>query len=175
MTADEPLSETMLTCIKVLEMVAALHQRGYERLRIEPGMSPSGMSWRCGITHAGNMDPDNGALCANSGGPEMAFYTSAAGDAFFDWDDAPGLDTEELADRFLLEYPEICKLGQGEDPEYVAWYELMLSLARKGGLPYAYDDYGDYDDEPSPSWIPTMGDTDTKLPLPPLGADDLRN
>ena len=168
MTADEPLSETILNCIKVLEMVAALHRRGYERLRIEPGMSPSGMSWRCGITRAENMDPENGALCVNSGGPEMAFYTSAAGDEFFDWDDASSLDTEQLADRFLLEFPEICSLGQGEDPEYVAWYELMLSFARTGGLPYAYDDYGDYDDEP-PGFVPTMGERNGKLPLPPVG------
>lgn len=165
MTTDEPLSETILNCIKVLEMVAALHRRGYERLRIEPGMSPSGMSWRCGITHAGNMDPENGALCVNSGGLETAMYTSANQDRFFDWKDAPSLDTEQLADRFLLEFPEICKLSQGEDPEYIAWYELMLSFARTGGLPYAYDDYGDYDDEP-PGWIPTMGESNGKLPIP---------
>lgn len=165
MTTDEPLSETMLNCIKVLEIVAVLHRRGYERLRIEPGMSPSGMSWRCGITHAGNMDPENGALCINSGGPQTAFYTSANGDRLFDWKDAPSLDTKQLADRFLLEFPEICQLGQGADPEYVAWYELMLSFARTGGLPYAYDDYGDYDDEP-PGWIPTMGESNGNLPIP---------
>ncbi len=168
MTADEPLSETILNCIKVLEMVAVLHRRGYERLRIEPGMAPSGMYWRCGVTHAGNMDPANGALCVTSGGPEMALYTSGMEGRIFDWDDAPSLDTEQLADRFLLEFPEICKLGQGEDPEYVAWYELMLSFVRTGGLPYAYDDYGDYDDEP-PGFVPTMGESNGKLPLPPVG------
>jgi hypothetical protein len=167
MTADEPLSETILNCIKVLEMVAILHQRGYELMRIEPGMSPSGMSWRCGITHAENMDPDNGILSVNSGDQEMALYTSAAGDEHFGWPDAPGLDTEHLADRFLLTYPEICKLGQGKDPEYVTWYELMLSFAGTGELPYAYDDYGDYDDEP-PGFIPTMGESNGKLPIPPL-------
>lgn len=167
MTKNELLSETILNCIKVLEIVAALHRRGYKHLRIEPGMAPSGMHWRCGVTHAGNMDPENGALCINSGGPEMAFYTSASGDAFFGWDDAPGLDTEQLADRFLVEHCDLCEMSLGEDPDYVAWYNLMLSLARNGGLPYAYDDYGDYDDEP-PGFIPTMGESNGKLPLPPL-------
>ena len=168
MNADEPLSETLLNCIKVLEMVAVLHQRGYQRLRIEPGMSPSGMYWRCGITHAGNMDPENGAICANGCGDEIVHYTSANENRFFGWDDAPVLDLEQLADRILEQHREICELGRGDDPEYVAWYELMLMLARKGGLPYAYDDYGDYDDKP-PEWVPTMGESNGNLPLPPLG------
>jgi hypothetical protein len=43
----------------------------------------------------------------------------------------------------------------------------MLSFARTGGLPYAYDDYGEYDDEP-PGWFPAMGGSNGKLPLPPL-------
>ena len=83
MTADEPLSETIINCIKVLEIVAALHRRGYERLRIEPGMSPSGMSWRCGITLAGNMDPENGALCINPGSPTFPLYQRTLGTVGF--------------------------------------------------------------------------------------------
>lgn len=167
MTTDAPLSKTLLHCIQVLEMVHVLHGRGYERLRIEPGMSPSGMHWRCGITHAGNMDPENGALCAGGCGNQIVLYTSGMRDRFFDWDDGPDLSLDQMANRFLEQHHEICGPGLGDDPEYVAWYALMLSLARKGELPFAYDDDGDSDDEP-PGWLPTMGESNGQLPWPPL-------
>lgn len=168
MSKDNSLSETMLNCIKVLEMVSVLHQRGYERLRIEPGMAPSGMYWRCGITHAGNMDPENGALSLSGFNDENVPYTSAMRNRFFDWDDAPGLDAAQLAARFIEEHPGLCVLCRGKDPDYVAWYGLMLSLARKGGLPSAYDDEWGLDDE-LPRWLSTMGESDGELPMPPLG------
>jgi len=46
---------------KVLRMVTELHVRGYQRLRIAPGMAPSGCSWRCSITPATNISSRHGA------------------------------------------------------------------------------------------------------------------
>jgi hypothetical protein len=34
----------------VVEMVHELHKAGYQLLRISPGLSPSGIHWRCPIT-----------------------------------------------------------------------------------------------------------------------------
>jgi hypothetical protein len=85
MTTHEPLTDTIRNCIRVLEMVAILHHRGYERLRIEPGMAPSGMYWRCGSTHAGNMDPGNGILCLKNRDHEEITYTSGMEWRLFDW------------------------------------------------------------------------------------------
>ena len=33
--------------IRVLAIVGELHKRGYQRLRVMPFMSPSGVHWRC--------------------------------------------------------------------------------------------------------------------------------
>ena len=37
---------------KVLRMVSELHVRGYQRIRIEPGMAASGAAWRCAMAPA---------------------------------------------------------------------------------------------------------------------------
>lgn len=36
-------------------MVHELHKRGYPKLRICPGMAPSGCAWRCSISHVANI------------------------------------------------------------------------------------------------------------------------
>ena len=47
---------------RVLLMVHELHKLSYQRLRIAPGMSPSGMHWRCSVTHVGNIKRTHGAM-----------------------------------------------------------------------------------------------------------------
>ena len=32
---------------KILFIAKELHKRGYEKLRVEPSISPTGLSWRC--------------------------------------------------------------------------------------------------------------------------------
>src|SRR6188508_645112 len=51
----------LATYRKVLLVVYVLHQRGFQRLRICPGMSASGMHWRCSITPVTNVEKENGA------------------------------------------------------------------------------------------------------------------
>lgn len=46
------------TPIRILQGVQVLHQRGYHRLRILPGVSPSGMYWRVAITVSDNLIDD---------------------------------------------------------------------------------------------------------------------
>jgi hypothetical protein len=41
-----------------LQGIQVLHQRGYHRLRILPGMSASGMYWRVAITSPDNLADD---------------------------------------------------------------------------------------------------------------------
>jgi hypothetical protein len=45
--------------------VGELHKRGYQQLRIAPGMAPSGMYWRCGVAPASNIPAANGARLAD--------------------------------------------------------------------------------------------------------------
>ena len=65
---------------------------------------------------------------------DTAHYTSAAGEQYFDWEDASGDTPDRLADKFEVRFPRIVKLGTGADPEYVAWYKQMLELARHGSV-----------------------------------------
>ncbi len=47
-----------LDALRFLQMVGELHKLGYDRIRIAAGMSPSGIHWRCSITHSQNVQED---------------------------------------------------------------------------------------------------------------------
>lgn len=135
---------------KVLDLVAHLHARGYQRIRIEPGMSPSGAHWRCCIVAVGM--PRDYHAC----------YSSASGDRYFGWEDGGGLDPAQLADRFIARFPAIAAAGRGADAAYVQWYADMLRLTRADAFPIAFADY------PLPEGrLTTVGARCVDLPLPP--------
>lgn len=147
---------------KVLRLVQELHVLGYQRLRIAPGMSASGMDWRCAITDRANTLRVHGArmrdwdLCAH--------YTTGQKRKYFGWTDVAHARPIELAQRFLERYPEIAESGRGEDWQYAGWYLWMMHLTYPRAFPYAYADW------PIPTHqIPTSGDRDVFVPLPPPG------
>ncbi len=81
---------------KVLLLVQELHLRGYQRIRIAPGMSPSGMNWRCPITPVSNILRSHGARMRDFDGL-VAHYGSGAGRDYFDWTDARHATPSRLA------------------------------------------------------------------------------
>jgi hypothetical protein len=164
MNDQDSESKAKAYALNVLEMVAVLHRRGYEQLRIVPGMAPSGMYWRCAVTHTGNITPEHGALSIEFW-EESAHYTSGSANGYFDWEDAKDDGPEQLADRFLERQPEICEKGLAADPEYVAWYMVMLELAIAGEFPVAYDEFWE---ELDPRWLPITEGIKSGLPMPPL-------
>ena len=121
-------------------MVGELHKRGYERLRISPGMSPSGMHWRCSITPDTNISPRNGALIV-AFSEKGAHYSSSQLNQYFQWTDAALSDVEDLADKFIERFPAICKAGKGEDRNYREWYSSLLRVTEHGAFPIAYADW----------------------------------
>ena len=152
-------------CRRVMQMVGELHKLGYEGLRIVPGMAPSGMHWRCGVTHVGNIRADDGAL--NVDDRQVVQYTSAAEDRFFDWEDAEGDGPVELARKFLAREPEMAAQGKVKDPEYVEWYQEMVDFCvPEDVFPLAYDD--DWDD-PDPGCMKTTADSTHKCNSSELG------
>ena len=161
---SNPEEEAHTNARRVLEMVAELHRLGYERLRIAPGISPSGSYWRCAVTHADNIDADHGAMVVDEK-HDAVTYSTAAGDSFFGWEDVSDDDTETLARKFVERFPVIVRLGRGDDEEYVAWFEQVVSLAREGDLPYAY---ADWNEDVDPDHLPTVGGL-RQLPMPPPG------
>ena len=57
-----PADSTGRRAQRILSMVGELHKLGLQRLRISPGMSPSGLYWRCAITPADNILQSHGAM-----------------------------------------------------------------------------------------------------------------
>jgi hypothetical protein len=112
MTSEEAQANPAFRrALRVLRMVHELHKLGYQRLRIMPGMSPSGMHWRCSVTHAGNILKSHGAWTRDFD-REAAHYTSAQENEYFDWPHAQHDTVEQLATKFLERFPEIARLGK---------------------------------------------------------------
>jgi hypothetical protein len=104
--ADSPLTPESVYSRRVLCMVQRLHKRGYQQLRIAPGWSPSGASWRCAISPREALSNAHGARLADFSAAE-AVYTSAMGTAYFGWPDVSDGDPERLADHFETRFPNV--------------------------------------------------------------------
>ncbi|RUL83181.1 ArsR/SmtB family transcription factor [Tautonia sociabilis] len=164
--ADEPEGSTPghRACRRILLMVSELHHRGYERLRIAPGISSSGLDWRCSIAPAADFRSGHGAMLADGDG-EAACYSSGQGMACFNWPDARGDSPAALADKFLNRFPALATRGAGGDPAYARWFAEMIELTAPDGLVYAYADW-----EMPDGHLPALGCTeDVRIPLPPPG------
>ena len=149
---------------KVLRMVAELHVRGYQRLRIAPGMSASGIYWRSSITPAINISCRHGARML-SWDKLAAHYTSGQERQYFGWEDVAHVSPGRLAELFIERFPAITDAGRGADWVYAGWYLEMLHLTYPDNFPIAYADW----DLPS-DYIPTIGKrADVRIPLPPPG------
>lgn len=172
MTSDPPVSRASR---KVLLMVAELHLRGYQRLRILPYMAPSGMSWRCAIGPATLFSHD-GLTLDESGkfGVTTVSYTSASVTEYFLWTDAKDETPSGLARLFIKRFPEIVAAAKGSDWTYAGWYVEMLGLTYPNHLPYAFAD-GDGPEkwDRRTSWRTTVlgeataDDVHIRVPLPP--------
>ena len=165
--ADEAPSSHML-CRRVLMMAQKLHRRGYEKLRVAPGLSPSGLYWRCSIVPVGLVRRDHGAMAIDDG-EIAARYGSGQGAEYFGWKDAEHDPPAAMADKFVERFPDLAAQGRGSDPEYVHWYAGMMRATAPHGLIYAYADWDLPDDH-----LPVLGCTaDVRVPMPPAGEADL--
>lgn len=152
---------------KILRMVSELHVRGYQRLRIAPGMSAAGCHWRCAITPVTNISRGHGARLIGSE-TLMARYTSSQERNYFDWKDAIHATPSSMADLFIKRFPEIADAGKGSDWSYAGWYLEMLHLTYPGSFPIAYADWNIPED-----CLPTVGQNSSiRIPLPPPGCGD---
>ena len=161
-------------CRKVLLLVAELHLRGYQRLRILPYMAPSGGSWRCSIGPV-SLFSERGTELIESGefGITTVTYTSAAGGEYFLWPDAALETPSGLARLFIQRFPEIAAAGKGSDWPYAGWFVEMLGRTYPNHLPYAFADWdGPEDWEVSDKYwrTITIGEgkgEDVRVPVPP--------
>ncbi len=139
---EEPLQPgpALRDILRVLSLVRALHEAGYQRIRMRSGLSPSGMHWRCSITSADNVAED-GLRIKESTCSLVAGYSSSEGDAPFGWRDAGGKDACELARMFVERFPEIAARGKGHDPVYADWFAGIMATAETGREPVFYADF----------------------------------
>jgi hypothetical protein len=169
MTADEPDDAALRRrMLRVLRMVSVLHQRGYQRLRIVPGMAPSGMHWRCGIFPAAWLDTSGLEVAREEDYERGARYTSGQDNHYFDWRDAENATAARLADLFAQRFPSLLAEADGDDWAYAGWYQVMLRAAERGAFPCAF---ADWPLEPAEGCLATVGYTGDGpppvLPAPP--------
>lgn len=154
---------------KVLLLVSELHVRGYQRIRIAPGMSPSGLYWRCSIAPVSLIGP-SGIELLNSEfkSKPVPRYTTVDEGKYFGWMDAVRATPSGLARRFIERFPQIVEAGRGADWTYVGWYIEMLHLTYPDLLPIAYDDQGGGLTHQGVEVVRIGGGHETRLiPLPP--------
>ena len=150
-------------------MVAELHKLGYQRLRIEPAMAPSGVYWRCSITAADNILQSHGALHAEFDEDLVASYSTGQENEYFGWTDAKSANARELARLFIERFPRIVEAGAGQDWAYAGWFVQMLGVAEAGFLPIAYSDWDEPSDGVGLRTVSWEGHPCPMLPLPPPG------
>jgi len=150
--------------LRVLRLVHELHKQGYQRLRIAPGMAPSGCYWRCSITSKSNILRSHGAMLKDFD-RAVAHYSSGQDNEYFGWTDAKSDDVKELAAKFMNRFPEVIEASLGDDWSYAGWYVRMLGYAEREMLPIAY---ADWYVSPDPRFLPIWGH-DSDLPMPPPG------
>ncbi|PND54176.1 O-acetyl-ADP-ribose deacetylase [Mycobacterium sp. ENV421] len=156
----------MWTPIRILQGVRALHERGYDGVRVLPGMSPSGMYWRVTITTVDNMDPGGGEYLSDY--EAAVTYTSGGLTEFAGTEVTVTTNPEIVAGIILSALPKLATTA--DDPAYVAWYAGLVQLVeRTGELPVAYDEYFDGTE----GWEVGWGG-DIRYPHPPKPAKDPR-
>lgn len=169
-TNDPQADPVFRRAFRVLAMVGELHKRGYQLLRISPGMAPSGMHWRCSIFAAHPAVHPHDTSVAGHDEASIARYSTGMENNYFGWTDAQTATARELATLFVDRFPTIADRGNGEDWPYAGWYVQMLGVAERGHLPIAYDD--GYEDLSTLPFLRTTGMTGSgsppvTVPLPP--------
>lgn len=145
--------------ILVLDAVAVLHEKGYELVRVLPGMSPSGTQWRVNVTTADNMT-DDGYLDLRNWDTTFG-YTTGSGLEVAGTRASAATTPSDLAALIQRALPD--GAGGGRDPEYVIWYSRLLEAVHSHhALPIAYDD----DFDPQSGWK-IRGNHPTRISQPP--------
>lgn len=126
---------------QIMLMVAALHRMGYEGLRLLPGLSPSGMHWRCTVLPVTRVRRDNGTVAGAAPPYPIPRYSSGGQGAYFGWTDAHDDPPELLAEKFVARFSKLAAEGKRPDLEYAEWYRKMLAATQPEGVIYAYADF----------------------------------
>jgi hypothetical protein len=145
-------------------MVGVLHQQGFQRLRIAPGL---GLSWRCPLTPIANIQELNGARIADYDAGLSAFYCSADENLYFGWQDRQTANSRQLAETFVERFPRIAEASHGRDWQYAGWFQEVLGHTEASWLPVAVG--GSARDDATTFVSPVHDGEGPIMPLPPPG------
>jgi hypothetical protein len=130
---------------RVLEMVGALHDRGFESLYLDAQMAPSGMYWRYeigaisdGLWPAGRYEPDQepmqarGSICDDC-------------DGCIPWS-KPDAPVEQLVEDFVVRHSDLLDTARNPNTAYRQWFREMLEeTAPAGVMVFAAEYQGNYE------------------------------
>ena len=119
---------------EVIMIVHELHQRGYEQLRLFPGISPNGMCWRWMI-YPKQLMQDNRFEHHGDCTP-FECLRGSTGAAFPE--EGQNLKT---ADDFIRGNEDFVNLAKGEDKAYVEWFEQIVEHAKNKDFPIAFEEF----------------------------------
>lgn len=155
---------------RLLAMVHELHKQGYQELGVYPGMSPSGMHWRCAITPVSNLRLDSSGLKLISDTERLVAHHSSgdSGNLYFGWQDSRNDSARELAEKFLRRFPMIAENAKRSNWPYAGWLTELIGRTERGELPVCYSDYSN----PRGYVGTTKGG---RWPLPPIYAKRILN
>jgi O-acetyl-ADP-ribose deacetylase (regulator of RNase III) len=157
------------TPIRILQGVQVLHRLGYHRVRALPGMSPSGVYWRVGVTTADNLIDDGGPFDEVRDVEATIMYSTGGGTEFASGEVTVTTSPETVADLILNALPETAP--SADDPGYVCWFADLMRLVESSGTPpVAYADYFDHDKGWEIGW--GSGIRHPHPPVPPKGTND---
>lgn len=168
---------------RVVLMVGMLHDLGFERVRICPQLSNSGVHWQCWLTASTNVLQSHGAEISpliameamqtlrneDTENLPAAFYGSPHDFRYFGWDDAMDDTPSELAAKFAERFPRIISEGMGKDSAYANWYREMIDASTPNGLPSICTSAADIA-ERLPDELALLGESESgNVYLPPPG------
>jgi len=111
-------------------MVSDLHWMGFQRARIMPHLH---LSYRVWIAPAIAFSRTNPAFIPEGFEPSVQYY-SASDNHYFHWTDATNDSARQLADKFVVRFPEIVAMCEGRDWAYAGWLaELVGHLENEAG------------------------------------------
>lgn len=119
---------------RLLVMISELHKRGFQGLRIVPGMNEDPFFWSCHIVLGVDMDSRHGSYTQVVMGGSIP-YDSGVGR--FVWSDRRST-ARELADEFeRASFSDWLEAARIDDFAYAGWFLKMLGLAERGYFPAA--------------------------------------
>ena len=135
---------------RVLQMVHELHKVGYQGLRLCTQYH-DGISYRIHIapsvllTHDARsnvmisvFDNDYPIAAAEPFNHRLALaahYTTGDNDRYFGWQDGPGSNARNLANKFIERFPRLSELAFMEDWAYSGWLSRLIGEVEGGWTP----------------------------------------